>query len=238
MCGWARQNSYITPDSNCAIDTRKPCCGGETVQQQREFAHTTKYTFIANEDYMFSETDRSSYHYIVILRRSIDRYVSHHRHVSRENKNVDAFAEWMQGQPDNWITRHLCGTPCQYIGKYGLRTQHVIMAYSRLAMFDDILFLEQWRRSVDAFVRKHAWIPAKKPHLNRAPDTISSRNSSFLADQFLPMTALDDFLYQTALNGLPDSSEQLHLTVSELCARLYTPDAAFQSPCGVKCSIY
>jgi hypothetical protein len=238
MCGWARQNSHITPDSNCAIDTRKPCCGGETKLEQQKFARTTKYTFVANEDYMFSESDTDSYHYIVILRRSIDRYISHHRHVSRENKNVDAFAVWMQGQPDNWITRHLCGTPCQHIGKYGLQARHVIMAYSRLAIFDDILFLEQWQKSVDAFLRKHAWISAKKPHLNKAPDTISSQNRSFLARQFLSMTALDDFLYQAALNGLADSREHLGSTASELCARLYTPDAAFQSPCGVQCSLY
>jgi hypothetical protein len=233
MCTWAKRNRHRVPPYNCAIDTGKPCCGGESKEAQREFAETSEYTFIENENFMFSDMNLDFYHYVTTLRNPFERYVSHYEHIYRIKKNIDTFDNWMKGQPDNWITRHVCGTPCSQVAKYGLTLQHFMRAYTHLQNFSDILFLETWKDSSSIFAKRHGWSNGQRIHSNKAPFLHAHDHRVYRN-----MTVLDDALYNYAFRRFSDSILQVRRNVSGIVSRLHDIHPKFLLSCGQKCSLY
>ena len=233
MCHWAHQNHKVTPPQNCAINTMQSCCGGETIAQQQQFALQTKYTFIANEHYMFSEMDLKYYDYVITLRKSFSRYVSHYRHIAREKHMKHNFETWLQGQPDNWITRHLCGTPCKYRPKYGLTMQDIMLAYNKLRNFSDILFLETWRHDAMMFASKRKWSSRLNIHANRAKKEPSNQraNSSL-------MTIFDDIIYEQAFTKFYLNESMIRENIWLQWKKIQKLNFSFESPCGKICTEY
>ena len=81
LCTLARQNGHRTPPANCLVDnslTKAACCG-KSIQDQINFAKSTRFTFVANELFLPSELEHSNYNYVTIVRNPWDRYVSHYR---------------------------------------------------------------------------------------------------------------------------------------------------------------
>lgn len=233
MCAWAHQNNQLTPPQNCAINTMKSCCGGDTIQEQQKFALHTKYTFIANEHYMFSEMDMKYYDYVLTMRKSFSRYVSHYGHIARERHMKHNFEAWLQGQPDNWITRHLCGTPCKYRPKYSLTMQDVMLAYNKMRNFSDILFLETWRHDAIIFASKRKWTSGLNIHANRAKEQHRNQDPNSLL-----MTIFDDIIYEQAFSKFQKDEKTLHKNVSIALKKIQKMNFTFSSPCGNSCSEY
>jgi len=233
MCEWAKRNGQRVPPHNCAIDTGKPCCGGESNEEQRQFAEISQYTFIENENYMFSDMNMDFYHYVTTLRNSFERYVSHYEHICRVNGIIDTFDNWMKGQPDNWITRHVCGTSCSQVAKYGLTLQHFMRAYTHLQNFSDILFLETWKDSSSIFAKRHGWSNGQRIHSNKAP-FLHAHDHSVHRN----MTVLDDALYNYAFRRFSDSILQVRRNVSGIVSRMQDIHPKFLLSCGQKCSLY
>ena len=233
MCEWARQNYQIVPKGNCAIDARQACCGGESIEAQQKFALQTKYTFIANEDYMFSQMDMKYYDYVVTMRNSFSRYASHYRHILRDYGMKKDFQTWMRGQPDNWITRHLCGTLCQNRPKYALTLQDTMLAYNRLRNFSDILFLESWRQNAVSFATKRKWNSGMEIHSNQAKQP---QENQFL--HLSVMTSLDDIIYQQAFEKFTQRHEHVERKVLHELNQIHKMNFTFTSPCGEKCTEY
>lgn len=233
MCAWAHKNNQRTPPQNCAINTMKSCCGGETILEQQKFALQTKYTFIANEHYMFSQMDMKYYDYVLTMRKSFSRYVSHYKHIARERHMKHNFESWLQGQPDNWTTRHLCGTPCKYKPKYSLTMQDVMLAYNKMRKFTDILFLETWRHDAMIFASKRKWSSGINIHANRAKRQYHNQSSNSLL-----MTIFDDIIYEHAFNKFEKDEKILQKNVSLALKKIQKMNFTFSSPCGDLCSEY
>ena len=230
MCNWAHQNGKLTPPNNCAINTTMPCCGGETIKEQQMFALQTKYTFIANENYMFAQMDMKYYDYVITMRNSFRRYVSHYQHIARVQYMKRDFQTWLKGQPDNWITRHICGTPCKNRPKYALTLQDVMMVYHRMRNFSDILFLETWNHDAVTFASKRKWKSGVNIH-----DLAAHYNQSLYSSL---MTTLDDIIYEQAFSKYWQKEEAVEQKVLNELHKIRKMNFNFTSPCGKICTEY
>lgn len=139
MCNNAKLNKMTSNFfSNCNVQPNQWCCGkSDTAKEQYMYAKKTTNTFVANERYMTSHFLHAQYTYVVILRDSMKRYASHYNHANPPT----SFSEWLEGQPDNWITRHLCGMTCKNITKFALKPNHLLLAKKHLDQFDHVLIL-------------------------------------------------------------------------------------------------
>lgn len=169
FCTAAQKNKMtVNRRKNCNVQLDQRCCGySDTMASQQEFAKTTSYTFVANEQDMYSSIDIEHYRYILILRKSYNRYKSHYQHTtkrsygrlsrSRKPFYTGTYRQWWTGQPDNWNLRKICGTACQNIPKYQITLQHFLYTLSRLLLFDDIIFVESYDNSYTKFANKVGW---------------------------------------------------------------------------------
>jgi hypothetical protein len=105
MCSAAIAHGLKVSINNCNVQSDQRCCGGETVGEQQQFAHTIKYDFVACENYMYTEMDLEYYTYITTLRDSMARYMSHYYHVMRTRQ-----IELMRVNVTKY--KHACGTTC------------------------------------------------------------------------------------------------------------------------------
>jgi hypothetical protein len=112
MCLAARANNVRVAATNCNVQNDQRCCGnGDTFEAQRTFAARTEFELVANERDMYSAMDTASYRYVVVLRDSRDRYISHWKNMCRQHNDTSTeFQDWWERQPDNWNTRKICGT--------------------------------------------------------------------------------------------------------------------------------
>ena len=120
LCDMAKANNMRVGRNNCLAQIDQRCCGGDTLWEQYNFAKSSQYDFVANENYMYAGFNENLFTYVTILRDSWSRYVSHFGHVNRAYGLDNALSAWVEGQPDNWNVRHICGTRCMLRPKFGL----------------------------------------------------------------------------------------------------------------------
>ena len=233
VCGAAHDSNERASPNGCNVQKDRRCCGGETEGEQTSFALQTKYSFVASEGYMYREMNTEHYMYIIALRVSVSRYFSHYQHVVRGLQITTTFYEWTLGQPDNWNTRHICGTRCVLIPKYGLSVSDFTFAAHRLANFSHIVFMHDFDTSFAKMARALSWrvetprrLQAARPY-NSTPDSSGTK----------AMTFLDDLLYEYAReSALRNFSVD---TVRQAIASTIPPDAhKYSLACGLVCSEY
>lgn len=225
MCGLARRNGLvINAVDNCNVQPDQRCCGGDSVAAHVAFANTTRYGFVASESYMYDAMAPEVFTYAVILRDAWARYLSHYRHITRlyrqHRYTNDSFFAWLDGQPDNWATRHLCGTRCMAKPKFALNRGDFVFAQRRLEAFAFVARLER-PAEMAALLVGLSW------NITDAGKNSGGRYRLF--DQTTAtkrMTVLDDCLYA-----------ENH---TRACTRAYfdAEPTPWRLPCGQRCSKY
>lgn len=206
MCRIAAANKMKTPhQENCNVSSDQRCCG-ETIEALQEFAETTPYNFVANEGDMYEVMDPTRFRYVLLLRDSQARYLSHFRHVFRAHDGSLRinFSQWWHKQPDNFTFRKICGTRCQNVPKFHITQELFDYTLEKMGQFEDFLFLEDFSSSLSKFSRKVGW--TKHPKLVANKDDLSSDDT--ISTWYYPsletddwdenMSALDDALYAYA----------------------------------------
>jgi len=144
---------------------------------------------------MYEAMDPTMYRYIVALRDSRGRYLSHYRHVIWESDWEGSFETWWKGQPDNYAVRKICGTRCSSVPKFQISPELLNYTLKRLDLCDDLLFVEDFEESYRRFARSVEWTTVTKvPNDNRREPA----NNSALDDFDPLMSTLDDALYHYA----------------------------------------
>jgi len=226
MCLAARENGMSTSGRNCNVQPDQRCCGeSDGFIAQRGYAQFTKYNFVANERTMYEAMDVESYRYVVLLRNSYDRYVSHWRNVCREHPNTfqESFEEWSKRQPDNWSLRQLCGTRCASVPKFQITEEQLKYTLDRLSKFEDILLLEQYNTTYAEFARKVGWnkMPVPKPYADNFSYPVVARRSSDDTSGWDPfMTVLDDALYEYAEQSLLARQDEMKKITSATTSKM------------------
>jgi len=143
---------------NCNVQPDQRCCGKiDTIEDQIAFAKKTSYSVVANEQYMMNDMVHSHYRYVTSLRSAKARYLSHYRHANpRDSYNV-----WLRSQPDNWNTRHICGTRCVQRPQLYITRADFDYTLKRLRNFDNVLFLDDWNATFNQLASKIGWKPWK-----------------------------------------------------------------------------
>ena len=84
MCQMARYNRISASATNCNVQIDQRCCGkDDSKEAQTKFAQTSRYDFVASEGRMYEGMDVEAYRYILVLRKSQERYFSHWKHARR-----------------------------------------------------------------------------------------------------------------------------------------------------------
>ena len=197
MCIAARENGLKVADTNCNVQQDQRCCGwGDGLRAQEEYAAMTPYGFVANERDLYDTMDLKHYRYVVTLRKSKERYLSHWKHVIRWHypSYMTNFSSWWRDQPDNWNFRKICGTACQSIPKYQITEELFVSTVKRLERFEDVLLFERFNQSFAQFAQHVGW--------TRMPVSIGRKKNvtypSSDGDWEPMMSALDDALYELA----------------------------------------
>ena len=83
MCRQAyMQKLLVNRHKNCNVQDDQHCCGGkDSIEAQVRFANTTSYDFVACEREMYDTMATDHYDYVVTLRDSATRYLSHWNHL-------------------------------------------------------------------------------------------------------------------------------------------------------------
>ena len=201
MCRTAFRNRMsVNIKENCNVQSDQRCCGGrDKLSAQIGFAQATYYDFVAAEAEMYDAMAPDYYHYVVNLRDSRDRYLSHWNHVRYHGQvNVtDTFQEWWARQPDNFNTRIICGPRCQNVSKFSITPELYNYTLQRLALFEDILFVETLNTSYTNFVRKHNWTTVIDKIVNKKEKRVNATEIALINWDPM-MSALDDALYAFA----------------------------------------
>jgi hypothetical protein len=191
---------------------------------------------------MYEAMDTDRFRYIIVLRKSLSRYISHYKHAYRAFNFQETFSVWWQTQPDNFTFRKICGTRCQNISKYQLSPEIFQYTLARLSKFEDFAFIERFKDSLLQLSRRIGW--SKKPSF--------VQNSDEHDDAFYPhineqdwdpmMSALDDALYEYAeqlFDGVatPSFSAATEKRMNDYFAK--GPLQACETPCcSPVCSLY
>jgi len=179
---------------------------------------------------MYDSLAPSHYHYLVSLRDAKRRYFSHYRQVVPSG--TPSFRLWLQGQPDNWTLRHLCGEKCASIPKFGITPSLFQYTISRLQHFD-VIFAdgEKFVPSFNRFAMKLGW---KIMHRNYKSNTGSVQAydlNAVFENWDERMTHLDDALYHFA-TAMYNGEQAPNLNI------VWGPKTHCINPCCGKCSAY
>lgn len=234
LCQLAKDNGLRVSHDNCLVQRDQRCCGGDSVKEQIQFAQNTQYNFVANENYMYEAIAPSLFTHVVVLRDSWSRYVSHFRHVCRAYSlptGKNHFWKWVQGQPDNWNLRHICGTRCISRPKFALTISDYNYALLRVQMFHHVVHLgsnhTKFLEEVSIMCRGLKWDRCSMRKKNAAP-AMAKSNIYLRPPQFYQMTALDDCLFQnTTFEHCPNA-----------LAYFNHKNMKYNNPCGKKCTTY
>ena len=219
LCEMAGANGEIVNTvANCNVQQNQRCCGGDSLLEHRAYARTSRYTFVAAEGPMYSVMDHAHFEYVVIMRRSIDRYYSHYRHVERLYRGGSTFEAWMDGQPDNWNVRQLCGTRCLRVPKFKLAITHYLYTLNRMRAFDFVIRLDHFQSDLRRFAGARHWSERLDLHVNPGEHGTGSPNAA----AFRAMTYLDDALAA----GLEEPRVPHELPLN------------YSLPCGAICTQY
>ena len=213
MCKQAlKQKLSVSFKNNCNVQEDQHCCGMEdSLEAQIRYANDTGFDFVATEKEMYDTMATDYYDYVVTLRDSATRYVSHWKHVmniqdarQKQGKKilVRNFSAWWELQPDNYSTRMICGFKCLDRSKFQITPQLFQYTLQRLSLFSHVLFLENMEASYTTFATAIGWNTGLKvAHENKAESNNKNKNDTKtmpekINDPF--MTALDDALYAFA----------------------------------------
>ena len=225
-------NMRVNKGHNCLVQKNQRCCGGDSAVDHVRFAQSTRYNFMANEGYLYNAIVPRFFIYVTVLRDSWSRYTSHFRHVCRAYNfpfRKKHFWAWVEGQPDNWNVRHICGTKCMSRAKFDLTPSDYAYTFRRLHMFDHVVRMgsnnTKFIDGVFALCQGLRWSRCPVQKKNAAPQRASDIYSR--PSRFDRMTALDDCLFR-------------NLTHSECvgASRYFNATTTFSHPCGIKCTPY
>jgi hypothetical protein len=213
------------------------CCGGDTIKAHAQFYRETKYDFVASENYMYATMDTDRYTYITVLRNSLSRYYSHYNYIDGNNITKTNFSQWMDGQPDNWNVRHICGTKCMHIAKYGLGVHEFKFTVDRLRKFAHISLVEHYNSSITELSRILKWEHNISVKINSLKYRIHATSS-----EYANMTYLDDLLYSYVLamqRGHTDRIKEEIISNASIYVQLnYNDRSRYSLPCGAACTLY
>jgi len=214
LCTLARKNKMITPAANCLVDnslTKAGCCG-KTISQQKNFARTTRYTFVANELYLPDVLDHTQFNYVTVVRNPWERYVSHYNFavvggcdvmhcgwknkLPKSKKSGGSFTQWLGCQMDNFYVRNICGEECLHVAKGKLEFKHLEIAMGKLREFDAVLILESLTESLTLMKALFNWRYTSTSKVNASKKKTTISDSDRRA--FGYMTLYDDMLYSYA----------------------------------------
>lgn len=196
MCIGAQKNGMKVSDKNCNVQRDQRCCGGgDDLASQEAYALSTDKDFVANEQDMYEAMDMVHYRYVVTLRKSRDRYLSHWKNVVRlyYPNYMTNFSTWWQQQPDNWNFRKICGSRCMFVPKFRITEDLFQYTVERLNNFEDILIFEHFNETFTTFAYNVGWekMPLTKGGKKK---NVTYPDSGGAWDPL--MTALDDALYE------------------------------------------
>lgn len=262
LCLAAHVNGLrVALENNCNVQPDQRCCGGQdSLHAHSNFAKTSTYQLVANEQDMYDTMDVEHYRYVIVLRSSKHRYYSHWNNVRRQYAMTNlSFAAWWKRQPDNWTVRKICGTACQHIPKYHLTPELLVYTLERLEKFEDILFVEQFNETFTRFANQVGWckMPVPRPSSGRdvhnaTVDLRNEKNNRTMTTWDPLMSALDDILYDYAqllyhqrlhpqVNHASAFQPSVFVTSSSAARRYFQQGAKrkCRTPCcGVTCSAY
>lgn len=167
LCKLAQLNKVnVNKLTNCNVflsladKKRKNFCCGEDYKKQADFVLKTKYELVANEGYMFDTMNTEVFDYLTVLREPRTRLVSHYlfaRDGFAPAGTMDNFTEWVLRQPDNYVTRVICGVKCENIPRGKLTATHLDYAKQRLNAFAYVLILENMEQSLKLLQVGRGW---------------------------------------------------------------------------------
>ena len=120
---------------------------------------------------------------------------------------VGNFTKWIDGQPDNYSLRMICGTKCLNTPKYQITKDLFEYSLEKLWVnFSHILFVEDMEASYARFASAYGWTGLENKKSKKKKSSNDNRNSSSFSlslslstaygDSFL--TVLDDAMYEFA----------------------------------------
>jgi len=214
LCGTAFLNGMrVNTKRNCNVQADQRCCGGEdSMQVQVSYAQKTNYQLVASEQEMYDAMNKKYYFYMVSLRNSQARYLSHWNHVRKTKKLfIPPFREWWEHQPDNFQLRMICGVSCIDTPKYQISKAQFDYTVKRLKNFEGFVFVENFKVSMEKLSKKLGWTVNTPVAKNIAPEYPRLPNEYW--EDF--MSVLDDALYEYALQ-LDEGSKSLILSEDTL----------------------
>jgi hypothetical protein len=243
LCSAAFRNGMRAESTrNCNVQPDQRCCGNQdSMNAQVVFAKSTNYQFVASEKEMYEAMDVQHYLYVVSLRHSRARYLSHWNHARRSNRQsatTTPFREWWMHQPDNWQFRMICGPSCLNTPKYQISRAQFNHTVDRLRKFESFVFVENFEEGMTKLSQLLGW-----PTSILQKENVGSRgyHKGDNDEWDINMSVLDESLYEYAL--------QLHqgeatLTLSESNTNQmesYFAEGTKQScasPCCGECSFH
>ena len=137
---------------------------------------------------------------VVVVRDPAMRSYSHYSHVCVQLSKANghdplcaSFEEWALAQPDNFLTRVLCGENCKDVPRGGLTSGHLALAIQRLYEFDVVVDLDNLKQSEEILALFYSFPPEHEVtrHATRNdPDYYKKREKAFSNAEF--RTALTD----------------------------------------------
>jgi len=162
MCRMARANVKANLGRNCNTE---PLCCGESLAEQRAFANSTPYEFVANERWMTSgPMDLENYRYFTTVRHPVARSLSQFRHLNRHAGKQNAklvagttYRHWLERQPDNFYIRNMLGRKVLDLPRGRITASHTMLAMQRLAQFEGVMILEDYERTAQVLKTSLGW---------------------------------------------------------------------------------
>ena len=155
MCNMARHNNMI---ANCNNNCNLPNASllrSLTLPEQRHFAMTTSYEFVANEGAMPEALETEHFRYFTTIRHPLARYMSAWNHYG--DGHGTSFVAWATNRPDNFYVRQMCGPSVAALPNGAITEEHLSRAMARLAQFDGVMILENYTRSAKVLLTKLNW---------------------------------------------------------------------------------
>jgi hypothetical protein len=126
------------------------------------------------------------------------------RRVHEGQDPLRSFAEWSEGQPDNWNTRILCGPRCRPQAKFQITENLFNYTLTRVERFAHFLFVEDMEASYDKFaahyrLRNYSDMGASSEFVQKMSNRSHDKDALVRQERWNPlMSALDDALYEFA----------------------------------------
>jgi hypothetical protein len=192
LCASAHANHHFA-NFNEGCNAHVDACTDPTLTKR-----TNLFQFVANEWPLCDDMDSQKYRYVVQIRKSASRYKSDYMVAAA---GIMPLQQWLDLQPDNFLTRMLCGLRCLRRPKFQLTHEDHLYTLNRLENFDNIILLEHfddtfgkfasevgWRNNAGKVITP--WTTKRHKMLQHSKHQIADDNS--ISERY---TILDDALY-------------------------------------------